>query len=955
MGTELLGGRPSPELLERRVGALFVGREHELRQVLSCLEDPLRGRGVVVEGEAGVGKSRLVAEALARASGARRCLHGRADALQRDRAFGAIASAIEPWTRPGGSAETLARLLEATSTARATGPWERGRIVDAFVAVVHDRCRDAPLALVLDDLQWADPGTLAVVGELLELAAAHPLTVLATLRSGPRTRMLDRFLERAVTQAVEHLVLDPLPTSAVDALVARALGGRRSPALDRYVGRAGGNPLFVLELLRALAEQGALTVTPTPEGRVIDVDGEALPPPLRLTILHRLSALPRSSTETLRVAALLGTTFSVEDLALALDASPVEVLRRLDEPLRAGWVSGAGRRLAFRHDLVREALVSDQPEAVRRAWHRHVARRLLAGGRDVLDVATHLVEGATAPDPEAVEQLDRAGRLALAREPATAASLFAAAVGLSPPPEVRDHLELRLGEAQLWAGRYEEGEHTLVRLLDRPHAPEVDVEAVLTLARTWMLSGRTPQALRLVAERLATGPAPTSRSRREATRSLAALLRGELGAAREATAAVLAEREAADEEASCLATWIDASLVAIQGHIHEGIGRARRAVGLARSSPDRETGRIPPELALGSMLIDADRFDEGREALATAARTSEELGTLWHLPVQQVFSARGRYLAGEMDDAAAEAETALLLAEEHHVAVLAVWAHAIVALVRLQQLDHEGVREALAAGDGVLAMHGTQVRGVDWLLWARARLAAAEGETGGARELLAAVWEGERALQVRSERRLLGPDLVRLHLAHGARDEAREVAADVARASELMTTPSAEAAALHCRGLVASDPELLVAAAEATRGTPCVLAHVEHCIDAAEHVLPQRATSAVGLLEEARELAADRGMHRRRRQADRLLRGLGVRRGARGQRSRPARGWGALTPTERTVARLAAEGLTNPEIGDRLYVSRRTVQTHLSHAYAKLGIGSRVELVAEVARAEEPP
>jgi DNA-binding CsgD family transcriptional regulator/tetratricopeptide (TPR) repeat protein len=950
MQTQVAGGSPVPRTAAARLGEVFVGREDELRAVLSCLEQPGGCRGVLLQGEAGVGKSRLLAEALGRDGDRHRCLRGRADSLQRERAFGAIGTAIEPRPGAGDAEAALAELLAATSTARVTGPWERGRILDGFVAVVHERCRREPVVLVVEDLQWADPGTLAVLGELLGPESPHGLTVLATLRSGARSRPLDHFLDRVVPDAVRPLVLGGLPDAAVGALLAATIGDRRSTALDRYVGRAGGNPLFVLELLRALLEQGALTTTPAADGPVVDVVGASLPPPLRLTILQRLSALSTASTEPLRVAALLGTTFSVVDLALVLGIPTLEALQRLDEPLRAGWLEDAGPRLAFRHDLVREALVSDQPEAARRAWHRHIARRLLAGGRDVAEVATHLVQGATAPDPEAASQLEEAGRRALAREPATAASLLATALRLAPEPTVRDHLALALGVALLWAGRYEDGEQVLGELLARPHAVDVDVEAALTLARTLILSGRTARALELLDEQLSRGPRPGERAQLEASRALACLLRGELEAAAASAALVLDGDVRPDDETRCLATWIDASLAAVRGHTHEGIDRARRAVELVRSSPDREAGRIPPQLALGSMLIDADRFAEGRRELALAARVSEDLGTLWHLPVQQVFSARGRYLAGELDDAAVEAETALALADEHRVAVLSVWAHAIVALVRLHRLDHAGARAALEAGDVVVALHGAQVRGMDWLLWARARLAAAEGATEAACELLAAVWDAERALEVRSERRLLGPDLVRWHLTLGERAAAREVADDVTRAARLMRTRSAEAAALHCRGLVDDAPDLLSAAAATTRDTPCLLAHVEHCVDAGERLATDERDAAIPLLQEAHRHAADLGMHAQRRRAEGLLRGLGVRRGVRGPRSRPARGWAALTPTERTVARLAAGGLTNPEIGERLFISRRTVQTHLSHTYAKLGIGSRVELAAEVAR-----
>ena len=163
--------------------------------------------------------------------------------------------------------------------------------------------------------------------------------------------------------------------------------------------------------------------------------------------------------------------------------------------------------------------------------------------------------------------------------------------------------------------------------------------------------------------------------------------------------------------------------------------------------------------------------------------------------------------------------------------------------------------------------------------------------------------------------------------------------------------PSLTGAALRCRGLVEDDAEILQAAVDAYAGSPrrpeLALASEDAgaafarqgLLDRARPLLDQAIVIYEGL-DAARDLA----------RAEAVLRGAGIRRGRRGKRGRPQYGWQSLTETEQTVASLVAEGLSNPQIGDRLYVSRRTVQTHLAHVFTKLDLTSRTQLAAVVTR-----
>lgn len=198
---------------------------------------------------------------------------------------------------------------------------------------------------------------------------------------------------------------------------------------------------------------------------------------------------------------------------------------------------------------------------------------------------------------------------------------------------------------------------------------------------------------------------------------------------------------------------------------------------------------------------------------------------------------------------------------------------------------------------------------------------------------------------------MLGADLIRLALAAGERARAEQAAVAVAAVGARNDAPSLAGAALRCRGLVADDPEVLRAAVDTYQRAPRPLELALAAEDAAAAFARRgRPEAAVPLLRQALEqherLEAARGAAR----VEASLRSQGVRRGRRGPRRRPQFGWESLTRTERQVVDLVVEGLSNPQIGERLYVSPRTVQTHVAHVFTKLAVSSRAQLAAEATR-----
>ena len=192
---------------------------------------------------------------------------------------------------------------------------------------------------------------------------------------------------------------------------------------------------------------------------------------------------------------------------------------------------------------------------------------------------------------------------------------------------------------------------------------------------------------------------------------------------------------------------------------------------------------------------------------------------------------------------------------------------------------------------------------------------------------------------------VLGPDLARLAAASGEPARAAGVVPELRRIAEQNPgARSLEAYARQAHGLLERDRQALLAAVELLRAAGRPLEAARAAEDAAGMGGEDRE-----LLEWAAETYGRCGAPRDLARVEAALRALGVRRGVRGRRRRPATGWEALTETELKVVRLVAERLTNPEIAGRMFISRRTVQTHVSHALAKLGVATRRELAAEAA------
>src|SRR5260370_20031489 len=218
--------------------------------------------------------------------------------------------------------------------------------------------------------------------------------------------------------------------------------------------------------------------------------------------------------------------------------------------------------------------------------------------------------------------------------------------------------------------------------------------------------------------------------------------------------------------------------------------------------------------ARGIILIELDRLGEARSTLQASMRHAEELGAQLYLPSHQVSLAVERFTAGDWDDALAEAQAGLELAEEIGQTDARVTARVVRSLILLHRNDLPGARAAAEAAETELAGAGPRSRS-PWAQWLRALILEADGHAGEAYAVLAGCWDWCAQRGLAAEYRVLGPDLIRLALAGADRERARAAAAAVAGLAGRNDVPSLAGAALRCRGLADGDAEALAAAVRA--------------------------------------------------------------------------------------------------------------------------------------------
>ncbi|MGH9285208.1 MAG: AAA family ATPase, partial [Acidimicrobiales bacterium] len=430
------------------------------------------GGAVVVEGEAGIGKTRLVTELLA-ATGEEglRVLCGACDEAEGERPFGALVEALGLGPSAGDDERArLGRLITGEadagrSLASGSAVGDLGfAIVQSIVGLVEQMAAAGPVLVVLEDLHWADPATLRALRALARAAAGLPLALVVTARPFPRSADLGRAVDDLVSRGAARVDLEPLGHADAIVLATAATGQPRAELARRLVS-AGGNPLLLLELVASAGdgnEQPGAT-------------GAAVADSLQRTVLRRLRSLPGPTVDALKVAAVLGRRFRLDQLAAVTARMPAELVPVLEDALAAGVLGEEGGELVFRHELIRDAIYTDLALPLRQGLHREAARVLRAGGYPSLQIAEHLVAGAGPGDAEAVRWLGEAAVAAAPRSPQTAVRLLEHAIGLvGAGSSQADVLVAELAPLLVQVGRAGEAERQSRATLARGPVPAVE-------------------------------------------------------------------------------------------------------------------------------------------------------------------------------------------------------------------------------------------------------------------------------------------------------------------------------------------------------------------------------------------------------------------------------------------------------------------------------------------------
>jgi DNA-binding CsgD family transcriptional regulator len=915
----------------RHPAATLRGRATQLHLAGELIAAARSGRGGVLlfEGPPGIGKSRLLAEIAA--------MSERADvAVARGQAF------------EGGWTVPFAPLLGALLDARL---WERGApsedarfwVIEEVHATLEEAALRQPLTVILDDLQWADSGTLVALGELVPRLSAAPVLWVLASRPGASGAQLHRLRAQLEAEGAARMALTGLEPDAVAGLLRDRFGAQPDPGLLAIAETARGNPFWLVELLEGLADERRVSIS----GGVARVDGERLPARVTQSMRERLDELSDDARQLVRVAAVLGTRFPAAHLAAALRCTPVELVAALDEARRVDLVDELGDLLGFRHDLVREAVLGTLPRTVRQALEREIATRLLGAGAAPADVAGHVAAGAEPGDMDAVRVLNEAARGVRVTDGSVAADLSRQALELIPPDHPARPSQIAETVLMLHAAmRYEEADELATTALARGLPPQPEAELRLSLSAMIMRGAgarvehnRRALALEGVSEPL------RAQHRLWLAHNLSS--HGPLEEARaSADEALQVALESGGASAIGLAQLSQIMVECRTGHLEDALARAERQVASIHAIDEPLVASLL-RFHHGNLLAALGRIDEATEVYRFNVARSQRERQAYDLFGWVAVGARLHFSAGRLADARAEAEAgeAMALSSEPYTLPggSALVARAQIALHAGDTADLQAALEVaervVRTGSLVMRVHAR---------WTLALAAHAAGDHAAAAQWLTGDEEVPYAVPLLPTDPAFHVQAARIAVAAGderVAGHARALLERLERANPNCTLLAGFAA--HACGVLDGDRLQLERAVELQRGSerPLPLASA---LEDAGRALGRR---GVGLLEEALALYSCAGAAVDAQRVVRRLRAHGVRRRLTSE-ARPSHGWASLTESELRVATLVASGATNRDVAAELVLSPHTVSTHLRHAFAKLGINSRVELARLAAHRE---
>jgi DNA-binding NarL/FixJ family response regulator/mono/diheme cytochrome c family protein len=933
-------------------GVRLLERAEELAHLRACVERARGGSGsvVVIEGPAGIGKTSLLAAARAHAQEEGvQVLFARAGVLERELPWNLVRQLFTVVIRDRAQQQT--ELLAGAAglaapalglAADAGGAAEIGALHGLYwlTTTLSER---GPLLVAVDDAQWGDVDSLRYLAYMAERVADLPLLLAITVRSGEPQAIPLQVLARGA--GLERIELHPLSGLAAAELARDALGDHAS---DEFCAAchtaAGGNPFLLGELLSQLRRDRV-------EPSIVSAHEVArvTPESVKRSVLLRLSVLPPACRELASSLAVLGGPARLAEAARVAKLDAGAAAASADALVEAG-IFAPGPQLSFVHPVVREVIYGELHEHDRGQRHRAAAEVLAKLGGAIQRVAAQLVNAAPLGDEWTVTQLRDAARGALAEgAPHPAAEFLRRALQEPPPAPLRTVLLRELAAAEATddsAAAIAHLEHALAAAQGGPDEAEIGLElALLAFRRAEMARG--VELGRAALSRVASG-ARTLELRVISAAVTGAILvpalRGEIDPFLER---IPDDLEPGSPDA-CLANsaLLGAACARLASMPDIGV-LAERALGdgtMLAAFPYQE---LQYWNAVAALIL-AERFDVAREAIDNGFEHARRYGSIIGFALASAFRCKLAHRSGAIAEGTADGWQALraLPTDDLHARAYAV-GFLVDCLIERGEL-----REALdvAAGDE-FAGELPQASGFHLLRAARGRaLIEAGNPVAGTRALLDLGAEmGERefgpAMNPWRARAAFGLTMLE------RRREARELADE--ELSLARETRSGWAEAIALQALAAADPasagEHLEQAIEVAASGGFALEHARSLLAlGAWHRRAGKRAIAIDLLRQALDRSARCGALAVEQRARVELAAAGLR-----PRRRQLTGADSLTPAELRVAHLAAEGASNRAIAQSLFLSLRTVETHLTRTYQKLGIDSRGQLAGALATNEQ--
>jgi DNA-binding CsgD family transcriptional regulator len=931
---------------------VLLERERELETLREGLDRARAGEGtlLLIEGPAGMGKTALARAARAAAERAGMMpLEARASELEQPFAFGVVRQLLEPVVNRAsehaelfaGAAGPAARLFEPDER-RPLGTDVGFEALHSLYWLVVNIADQAPALVLVDDCQWADRDSLRFLDYLAQRIEGLAVAMLLTGRPPDAAREKTGSLWAHIASRPSAVAVYPRPLTrrAAAALVRERLGAQAPEEFCRACHTAtGGNPLFLRELLRALDAAGVV-----PSAAAASEVQAVGPAAVSRFVLHRLAALAPAAAELARAVAVLGDDSELP-LAGRLSGLGKDAARQAADDLVRADIFVRAERLGFVHPIVRAALYEDLAPGERKARHAAAAEALAAEGAPAERVTAHLLLTPPTGDQHRVATLRSAAADAAHRGgPRAAASYLRRALAESRAEQVRAEILAELGRCEVATMQFEAAEEHLRTALASGATLTTRAVAASWLGRCAIVSG--------------------GRSARAAADALASLA-GELRPADperslELGSELLAVTTAFSQLRVGLAVQLQCFRDQAQGHpgfeavarIHGAYEQLLRgepataameevqqalATGLPRSAQSNAALLALQALRLG------ERYELAVQLLDAALERARQEG---HATRQGILHAQRAAIAlaqGSLHDAQAEADTGLLLVEKSHFIALLLVAVAITVHIERGELDAAARRAQTGEALGI-----ANRAHVSDFLTARGRLRIAQGRLEeGVADLL-------RCGQRREARGQRWPSDWKAHAvpavaALGDRQLAVKLAREQLEAARRVGAPGALGMSLRTAAPAIGGDDRLTLLLEAVSVLECSSARLELA-----HALADLSAELgrSGQRRESRDLARRAAMLAGQCGATALAESaMAELHTGPGRRARmELTGPGALTAAEWRVCRQAAEGHTNRELAQALFVTEKTIERHLSSAYQKLGIRSRFQLAAAIGK-----